>query len=195
MTAVKHLGFALSVFIALALSGCSQHLQRQTCMPLASEVSYCLAPLLNEPLRSQSLQVDLSIAGNRHQLLSQLELSSQQLTLVGLAPLGQALFTLTFDGQRLDSLQSRILGEQFKAEYLLGLLQLIYWPTETVNRHLHGATMTTVKCDAPLCRRLYANDNEANIIDIRYSQPQPWQAQVDLAVVPAELTLHIRPVE
>ncbi|ASJ98207.1 MULTISPECIES: DUF3261 domain-containing protein [Shewanella] len=178
----------------LLLSACAQTLDRQTCMVLAQGVDYCLAPLPAETNISQSQLVKLKVKQSRHQLLSQLDLSPQTLTLVGLAPLGQPLFTLSYDGDQLTSEQSLLLGEQFKAEYLLGLLQLIYWPTEDVNRYLQGATLASYECDAPRCRRLYANDG-ATIMDIRYSQTAPWAAQVNLDFQQAQLSLDIRPLE
>ncbi|WP_345773520.1 DUF3261 domain-containing protein [Shewanella sp. Isolate11] len=184
---------ALLILSIVALSGCAQQLTRQTCMSLASEVDYCLAPLLKNHL-SQTQQVNLEVDDKRHQLMSQLELTPEQLTLVGLAPLGQALFTLTYDGEHLDSQQSILLGDEFRGEYLLGLLQLIYWPIEDVNRNLQGGQLTRQTCDAALCRTLYASDNTTAIIEIRYSQSSKWQAQIILTIAQAKLTLKITPI-
>lgn len=178
----------------IGTGGCAQHLQRQTCMSLATDLDYCLAAL-QDTSRSQSQRVNLEVDGNRHQLMSQLELSPEHLTLVGLAPLGQALFTLSFDGERLDSQQSLLLGDKFKAEYLLGLLQLIYWPLDDLNRNLHGGLITSRACKAALCRRLSADDDGSTIIDIRYSTPSLWQATVELTLAQAKLTLKITPIE
>ncbi|KIO37934.1 DUF3261 domain-containing protein [Shewanella sp. cp20] len=185
---------SLFICMTLMLSACAQKLDRQTCMALAQGVDYCLAPLPASTPVSQSQLVKLKVKQSRHQLLSQLDLTPDSLTLVGLAPLGQPLFTLTYDGQQLTSEQSVLLGEQFKAEYLLGLLQLIYWQPGDVNRHLQGATLTDHTCDAAYCRRLYASDGET-IMDIRYSQAQPWAAEVTLEFHQAQLTLNIQPLE
>lgn len=184
----------LFICAALLLSACAHKLDRQTCMALAQGVDYCLAPLPESAPVSQSQLVKLKVKQARHQLLSQLDLMPESLTLVGLAPLGQPLFTLSYDGQRLTSEQSVLLGDQFKAEYLLGLLQLIYWQPEDVNRHLQGATLATYACDAAYCRRLYASDGET-IMDIRYSQTSPWTAEVTLEFHQAQLTLNIQPLE
>lgn len=86
------------------------------------------------------------------------------------------------------------MGDQFKAEYLLGLLQLIYWQPEDVNHHLQGATLAEYACDAAYCRRLYASDGET-IMDIRYSRTSPWTAEVTLDFHQAQLTLNIQPLE
>ncbi|QYJ85895.1 DUF3261 domain-containing protein [Shewanella mesophila] len=195
------------LWVVIGMSGCAQHLQRQTCMTLATDLDYCLAPLLQNSQHSQSQRVNLDVDGKRHQLMSQLELSPEQLTLVGLAPLGQALFTLTFDGELLNSEQSLLLGDQFKAEYLLGLLQLIYWPLDDLNRHLQGGIITSPACEAMMCRKLYASGDIGGktngsgsgsgreIVDIRYSKQSLWQANIVLTLAQAKLTLKITPIE
>ncbi|WP_299802735.1 DUF3261 domain-containing protein [uncultured Shewanella sp.] len=165
----------LSLFIisSLLLTACSHILQRQTCVELAQDVSYCLAPVaehiaaprtagLETSAISVTQKVSIETQDSQHELLSQLELDQQQLTLVGLAPLGQALFTLTYDDQTLVSEQSQLLGDQFQAEYLLAIMQLIYWPDASVNRHLQGAQIQPYKCDAPLCRGLFFTGNDVD---------------------------------
>jgi hypothetical protein len=139
-------------------------------------------------------------------LLTQLELDPQQLTLVGLAPLGQPLFTLTFDGEKLISEQSTLLGEQFKAEYLLAIMQLIYWSEDSLNRHLQNGYIQGYNCDAAYCRKLFAAKPSANgmmknsaedaqpIITIRYSQLDPWQANVELKIDAADFELIVSPL-
>lgn len=194
-------GICVLICLALLVSGCSQTLQRQTCVDLAKDVTYCLAPIpAGSQIRSATQQVAINVNDSRHELLSQLELDREKLTLVGLAPLGQALFTLVFDGASLNSQQSMLLGDEFKAEYLLALIQLIYWPEEDVNAHLQGARLTSPECDAPRCRRIYATGNDAkadqqeSILKIRFDKRDPWQAEVELAIPQAKFDLKITPV-
>lgn len=214
--------------VLVGLSGCSQLLYRQTCVALAKDVSYCLAPLpLNqaapkgqtsdtkaakgsklpdEPQGSSSVQaqtleqtlslsqqVRLQRGEQSHELISQLELQSQQMTVVGLAPLGQALFTLIYDGHTLTSEQSVLLGNEFKAEYLLALLQLIYWPEEKLNAYLDGARVKLEDCAAVLCRVLLSNDNR-ELMRISYSSHDIWHAKVALNMPQADLKLNIKPL-
>ncbi|MCK8046548.1 DUF3261 domain-containing protein [Shewanella sp. 1CM18E] len=198
----------LTVLLLALLSGCSQTFERQTCVTLAAEVNYCLAPISQQVLGNgqQALsamqKASIQTENNQHELLSQLELSQQQLTLVGLAPLGQALFTLSYDGQSLISEQSKLLGEQFKAEYLLAIMQLIYWPDNSINQHLEGATISNYSCDAALCRGLFFAKNDLNeittsqqpFISIRYSNLAQWQAEVELKIPAADFQLNISPL-
>ncbi|MGS0677372.1 DUF3261 domain-containing protein [Shewanella sp. 125m-1] len=206
---------------SVLLTACSQTLQRQTCVELAQDVNYCLAPVAEQrmlseqtatqPAISVAQKVTIKTQASQHELLSQLELDQQQLTLVGLAPLGQALFTLTYDDYTLVSEQSQLLGDQFNAEYLLAIMQLIYWPDSSVNRHLQGAQIRPYACDVALCRGLFFAKNEAGnetkqtpnaeqpIIAIRYSDfsqgsEDKWQAQVQLSIDAANFTLAISPI-
>ncbi|EKT4488531.1 MULTISPECIES: DUF3261 domain-containing protein [Shewanella] len=225
-TAVTRLLLLATVLVGLG--GCSQILYRQTCVALAKDVSYCLAPLpLNqaapkgqtsdtqaangskqpdEPqgsgsVQTQTLEQTLSLSQQvrlqrgeqSHELISQLELQPQQMTVVGLAPLGQALFTLIYDGHTLTSEQSVLLGNEFKAEYLLALLQLIYWPEEKLNAYLDGARVKLEDCAAVLCRVLLSNDNR-ELMRISYSSPDIWHAEVAMNMPQADLKLNIKPL-
>ncbi|MCL1050029.1 DUF3261 domain-containing protein [Shewanella abyssi] len=206
---------SLSVFGLTLLAGCSQTLQRQTCVDLPSNVSYCLAPLSDANIgdkteliaeRSVTQKTTIKTQSSQHELLTQLELNSQQLTLVGLAPLGQPLFTLTYDGDKLISEQSTLLGDQFKAEYLLAIMQLIYWREDSLNRHLQNGYIQGYNCDVAYCRQLIAAEPNANgmmknsaedaqpIVTIRYSQLEPWQAKVKLQINTADFELIITPL-
>ena len=206
---MPQLSIGLCFLIALLLlSGCSQTLTRQTCVTLAPEVSYCLAPINQQVLGSDRQTISamqkasINTQASQHELLTQLELNQQQLTLVGLAPLGQALFTLNYDGHNLISEQSQLLGKQFKAEYLLAIMQLIYWPDNSVNQYLQGAKISNYDCDAALCRGVffaknnpnYQADNQQAFITIRYSDLAHWQAEVELNIPAANFQLNISPL-
>ncbi|MEC4726860.1 DUF3261 domain-containing protein [Shewanella sp. D64] len=184
----------LIALLIIFTTACSHTLQRQTCVALASDVSYCLAPIpAADQIRSITQQVSIQVDGAHHELLTQLELDKLNLTLVGLAPLGQALFTLTYDGTSLSSQQSMLLGDEFKAEYLLALIQLAYWPVEDVNLHLQGASFIEQACNAAQCRTLYASETE-DIMQISYDQQDPWQAEINLAIPSAKFKLKITPI-
>ena len=124
--------FCALVLISGLLSACSHTVQRETCVALATDVSYCLAPIPaasthDQWVHSISQKAEIKVNTSHHELITQFDINPNNLTLVGLAPLGQALFTLTYDGHTLNSQQSVLLGNDFKAEYLLAMIQLIYW--------------------------------------------------------------------
>lgn len=214
------------IFVLLLLSACSQTFDRQTCVSLPQDSHYCLAPLLNQS-HSLAQKITIKVGNEQHELMGQLELTPNRLTLVGLAPLGQPLFTLTYDGKNLISEQSILLGKQFKAEYLMAMLQLIYWPQQEVNRYLKDARLTSaqqqarlcpqehtgipvdpihvssiscskdVQCNAALCKALYntkMTSPDAPILQIQYSQNEPWGSTVELHIPEAKFTLTMTPI-
>lgn len=154
--------------------------------------------------QSFSQKVSIKVGDNTHELLTQLELEGERMTLVGLAPLGQALFTLVYDGNTLSSEQSQLLGNEFKAEYLMAMMQLIYWPEQSIRSHLEGGSLVTGLCDAIPCRQFYSqdtlisyNDNQTQVIQIRYQHQTDdslWQAHITLIMPQAKFELEIQPI-
>ncbi|MCR4535472.1 DUF3261 domain-containing protein [Shewanella xiamenensis] len=155
--------------------------------------------------QSFSQKVSIKVGDNTHELLTQLELEGERMTLVGLAPLGQALFTLVYDGNTLSSEQSQLLGNEFKAEYLMAMMQLIYWPEQSIRSHLEGGSLVTGLCDAIPCRQFYSQDSTQNdsdtqltqVIQIRYQHQTDdtlWQARINLTMPQAKFELEIQPI-
>lgn len=154
--------------------------------------------------QSFSQKVSIKVGDNTHELLTQLELEGERMTLVGLAPLGQALFTLVYDGNTLSSEQNQLLGNEFKAEYLMAMMQLIYWPEQSIRSHLEGGSLVTGLCDAIPCRQFYSqdtlisyNDNQTQVIQIRYQHQTDdtlWQAHINLTMPQAKFELEIQPI-
>lgn len=243
--------FPALLIISLGLTGCSELLFRQTCVGLAKDMRYCLAPLphdfapaADKPLtkptakpadissqqtesktgvsspQSFSQKVSIKVGDKSHELLTQLELEDERMTLVGLAPLGQALFTLVYDGNTLSSEQSVLLGDNFKAEYLMAMMQLIYWPEQSIRAHLEGGHLVTGLCDTVggnqgdtligtrvntiPCRQIYSQDTlisksgqQTHVVQIRYQQnigDVLWQAHISLTMPQAKFELEIEPI-
>ena len=250
---------AALLLASLGLTGCSELLFRQTCVGLAKDMRYCLAPLphdfapaTDKPLthpriqpepesttkpaimpsqqtdsntgvsspQSFSQKVSIKVGKESHELLTQLELEGERMTLVGLAPLGQALFTLVYDGNTLSSEQSVLLGDNFKAEYLMAMMQLIYWPEQSIRAHLEGGHLVTGLCDTVggnqsytlvdtrmntiPCRQIYSQDTlisksalQTHVVQIRYQQDVGdalWQAHISLTMPQAKFELEIEPI-
>ncbi|MCH1919512.1 DUF3261 domain-containing protein [Shewanella sp. A3A] len=182
----------------LLLSGC-QSLQQSSdnCVALSEQVQQCLAPLpwsaSGQPLVTELLQqLSVDRADSHHELTSSLEFTPTQMTVVGIAPLGQALFTVQYDGSTLTSQQSLLLGDNFRPDYLMAMLQLIYWPQTMLDKSITGAKLSEGRCDEQRCRRL-TRGNQL-IAEIRYQQPDAWHSAVVLHLPIAKLQLTIQPL-
>lgn len=166
--------------------------------------------------QSFSQKVSIKVGDESHELLTQLELEGERMTLVGLAPLGQALFTLVYDGNTLRSEQSVLLGDSFKAEYLMAMMQLIYWPEQSIRAHLEGGHLVIGLCKTVAetlnnaqgstipCRQIYSQDplesnstEQAQVLQINYRQgtgDMLWQAHINLTMPQAKFELEIQPI-
>ncbi|KPZ69605.1 MULTISPECIES: DUF3261 domain-containing protein [unclassified Shewanella] len=185
----------IGILLVMLTTGCSHQLQRQTCVKLTPEVNYCLAPLLQNSSNSEqvlSQKISFTHGEKHHELLTELALDTSEMTLVGLAPIGQPLFTVTYNGDEVLSQQNVLMGEDFKAEYLMAIMQLIYWPHEQVNGYLNQGEMIDFDCQQPRCSALMVNKKHAITID--YSDVNPWKSNVSLHFPAANITLVITPL-
>jgi hypothetical protein len=204
MMKLSNLALLKLVLLCLALmqlSACSQRLVRDTCVKLAEDVNYCLAPLseLNamglssNQVVSLSQMVSFTHDQEQHELLTQLEIDGQNMTLVGLAPLGKALFTVFYDGHTLTSQQSQFMGDQFKAEYLMAIMQLTYWSSESINRQLSAGKLIDESYGLSRKKRLVHQGKP--LIELTYSQANPWEADVTIDIRAAKIQLQIEPLK
>lgn len=181
------------VFFGL-LTGCSQQLQRDTCVMLSDNIRYCLADIPSDTAsNTYSQYVSIEHQGKRHQLLTEFALTPQQMKLVGLAPIGQPLFTIVYDCKQLHSQQSSLLGDKFSAEYLMTLLQLAYWPESEVNKQLSSGRWQTIDCMQTMCKALI--DDNQSLIVMQYSNTSSWQADIEIAIPAANINIKIQHLE
>ncbi|KFZ37696.1 hypothetical protein HR45_09775 [Shewanella mangrovi] len=185
------------ILIVMLLSGCQQLRQSQhSCITLAADVNQCLAPLPWQhsapPADELTQLVTLKRYDKQQQLTMSLALTPQNMTIIGLAPLGQALFTLQFDGHTLSSEQSMLLGEQFRADYLVAMLQLVYWPQAALQQAISGAELSEQQCGKALCRQLRRDDKL--IASVEYQQSDKWHSQAVLTLPQADVRLTINPL-
>ncbi|QUN05719.1 DUF3261 domain-containing protein [Shewanella yunxiaonensis] len=180
------------------ISGCqSSHRWQQTCVPLAATANYCLAPLPWQqhvtPLPADiAQQVRFEHNGKAQELLLQLQFAPENEIMVGLAPLGQSLFTLSFDGNTLNSEHSVLLASNFRGDYLMAVQQLVYWPAAMVQQAIPEANIRDFRCQQGYCRELTLNGKM--LASIHYEQTPGWQSPVAVELPDANLRLTIKPM-
>ncbi|MFQ6372005.1 DUF3261 domain-containing protein [Shewanella sp. YIC-542] len=179
-------------------TGC-QHTQNlsQSCVTLTAGVDYCLTPLPWQQGRAaqpddMAQQVRFSQHQQTRELLLQLQFSPDSELMVGLAPLGQPLFTLHYDGHTLASQHSGFMAGTFRGDYLLAVQQLIYWPAAMVQQGLASATVKDFRCGMQHCREIRRGD--ALIARIHYAETPGWQSPVTLELPQAAVQLSITPM-
>lgn len=90
-----------------------------------------LAPLAPDTLGASvqaRQEVIATRGGEQHSLQVALKVDAASLTMIGLSPLGQRLFTLTWDGQDARLVTHIENLEGIDPEWILADLQMTYWP-------------------------------------------------------------------
>ena len=179
----------------MCLSGCQINQQRQQCVSFSEQLDYCLQlPTSDVVTQSHELAVLFQRQQQRHELLLHVEIDAQKLIVVGLGPIGQALFTLTFDGQTLNSQHSALMGNNFKPEYILALLQMAYWPQQSVDTGLINGRIISNSLTMQRWRKVI-DDNKKEVVMVNYKNiADRWETPVTVSIPEAELTLTMTPL-
>jgi len=118
----------LALIILFGLFACTQNTDSVKPLKIARDVNFSL---LSPESFGQSLSLlqslEINYRGETRQLLAQLEISSNNITLVGLSPLGNRLFTVLWTGE---SLSEEYLAEwpfPFSPKHILVDVQLALW--------------------------------------------------------------------
>ena len=126
---------------------------------------------------SISLQQHLRVEreGRADELDVVLEVDSQRLDLIALA-LGQRVFSLHYDGQRLQSWRNPILPPQLRDEDILEDVQLTFWPVDAIQRALPAGW----HIEENGLRRTLSLDNKPVMV-IVYSGEPHWNGKIELS--------------
>lgn len=126
MTAQLWLRAILSTAVLLALSACQTQSNR-----FAGEPELLLPAGLGAAVQvSQHLVVE--VAGERRNLLVVWKVDARQLHLVGLTAQGRRMFSVSYDGEQLDTQRFVPLPADFSDRRFIRELQWAYWPEDQV---------------------------------------------------------------
>ncbi len=112
--------------------------------------------------------------GGARSLEALLEIDAEQLRLAGFA-LGQRMFTLLWDGARLNEERGPHVPKQLEADRVLRDIQLVYWPAESVRASLPPGWELD---DAPGRRALISGGREW--VRVRYDGEPRWVGRTEL---------------
>ena len=118
----------LAIIILFALFACTQNTESVKPLKIARDVEFSLLPPESFGQSLSLLQsLEINYKGESRQLLAQLEINPNKITLVGLSPLGNRLFTVLWTGE---SLSEEYLAEwpfPFSPKHILADVQLALW--------------------------------------------------------------------
>ena len=151
-------------------SGC-----RRSGAPLDHRFRLALAPAALQQSISLQQHVEVQQGGKSVEFEAVLDVNPQVVTLVGLA-FSQRVFTLRYDGSRLEESRSRMLPREVQAADVLSDLQLALWPVDAVRAALpKGWTLT----DSANERVLSESDTVRTTV--RYTATPRWSGDITLA--------------
>ncbi len=132
---------SLIFFVLLALAGCAFQPKPMIYLSGLHKIDLPQPQDLGRVV-SLSQQVTAEFRGETHEMLIALEVASNEVSMVALAPFGTKLFSVVYQPPLIDSEVSPMLKRQIKPEYVLADMMLIYWPTEALRRYLSRAGLS-----------------------------------------------------
>jgi len=116
------------------------------------------------------------------------EVNAQQLTMIGLSAQGQRLFSLRYDGEKLDVESSALAPPGLDPRRVLADLQLALWPLASLQQSFAG-TPWHLSEPAPATRRLR---REGRLVaEVHYGSADPWLGPLWLSNFEAGYSLSI----
>jgi hypothetical protein len=178
------------VLLLLSVSGC-QHFNPT----LPSQIKPLLQLSTAELSREISVvqKVNANYQGRQQSFIAQLEITKNELIMVGLTEFGAKLFTLRYDNRVIDYQPSPLLKMPMDPAFLLSDLQLIYWPIKSIKAALAVEQQLQQSEVAPFKRQLFIAKQQA--VTIRYSNKQPWLGSVSFRQLQNNYALDIQTLD
>lgn len=166
---------------------------------IAEDAYFLPLPLTDTPMAGSFNQTITTVFRDNHQtFLSQLEIDQEHLTMVGLATFGARIFTMKYDGERLDFATIPQVASKIRPEILLAEFQLASWPLAPIKEQMDASTPKTYWLTAP--RKLEIEENKDNrsiyfgglkIINIDYRDGEDGSKEIVFRNLDRGYTLHI----
>jgi hypothetical protein len=106
------------------------------------------------------------------------EVDAQQLTVIGLSAQGQRLFSLRYDGEKLEAESTALAPTGLDPRRVLADLQLALWPIAALRQSFAG-TPWKLGEPAPATRRLLRGGRL--VAEVHYGGADPWQGPLWLS--------------
>jgi hypothetical protein len=176
----------ISVLLLLWLSSCTLTQPEQ--ISVKPELMPMARPL--GPARRIVQQINATWTDRQESLLTVLELDAKHIAMAGLSNDGLSLFNLTYDGRAVNLDKSPLLPESFAPEFIIGDLQLVYWPVAELQKILPAEWELEVIEN----KRILTVRNHKRV-EVNYLSPDPvWPKDVELVNFQYNYRLNIKTV-
>ncbi len=175
--AKHHLKNALTVFSLLLLTGCSSS-RPDSLVRIAAGIDMNLQQP-TATITSQQLQkIDAAYKSQHFTLIMQTEAQPGIITMAGLTPTGSRLFSVSFDGVRIDDWQSPLFTAPFRGSYLIADYQITHLDLVDLQHALpNDVTVQESAVSALGKKRTLTNAKGMQVITIHYRSDTPIETQ------------------
>ena len=175
----------IAFVIVLFVCGCAHKTLETNSVDIAKGVSL---PLLNPATFGESVSLlqsaEIEFANEKHQLLFQVEITTERIIVVGLTPTGTRVFTASFDGTKFESDGVSQLVDAIDPRYLIADLQFSIWPQHILEQHFHRNLKCFKKNECRIdfnrhqkTRSLYFNDDL--YVVVKYQSSNDYQSKLE----------------
>lgn len=194
-----------AIFLGSVVAGCDPPLTAKTTLArvaeveIANDANFQLLPLSDSEMDGSFNQtVTMVFGGERQTFLSQVEIDSQHMTMVGLATFGARIFTLDYQGETLKFATIPQLSSTLRPENLLADFQLVNWPVEPIRAQFEASQPRTYWLSPP--RKLEIEEVPGHrsiffgglkVVDITYEDGEDGSKEVVMQNLDRGYTLYI----
>jgi hypothetical protein len=158
------LGTVMTAAICIVLPGCEE-IASTPVVHIADDVDFQL--LSAESSFSLSQKVTAHIRGERHMMIMQAQADTSRLALAGMSPTGTRLFSLSFDGNTIESWKSPLFTIPFDGSYVLADFELVAFSVEQLQPFIFGGELEEKSVGDNIERKLINLAGDA-VIEIIY---------------------------
>ena len=175
---IPHFGCLLGIsFVLIFNFGCLSNKPKNTAR-ISPDISFslCSPKDLGRSLTA-TFNVTIEHKGSTYQFPLVTEITDEKIVLVGLTPFGSRVFLLSYANEKLEYEAAEFFKFPLKPSYLVGVLQLIFWPKEAIEMNARKTAFRIVDTFRPNNKRVVLRNN-AEIIRVQFSQSSRWGGNI-----------------
>jgi hypothetical protein len=146
-----------------AAQGDERVIARQPLVPPAAAAPHAVRQRLRAMVGDREIALDCVV-----------EVTTDRVTVIGLLPAGNRVFSVRYDGNRVEQERTPQVPEQVQPEQLLADVQLVFWPAESMQAAFGAGPWSLVQPDARTRRLL--RDGRL-VAEVHYGDADPWRGR------------------
>lgn len=181
-----------AISLLLTLAACT-HVAPATRVHIANDVDFQLLPVNDNYTIAQ--KVAARFRDETHTLIMQVQADNGRLVMAGLSPTGTHLFTVSFDGNAIDSWKSPLFAAPFDGSYVLADYQLASTELASVRKNIAAGSRVSEQTYADRIERtVFDREGTAVIAIIYFDKVHPLRGSVSYCHNERHYCMRIEPL-